>query len=318
MSCLFSYIADLPPHPLISNKVVPFLSEHKIVTSANILANLHTILYVAAAYQLVFVISQWFVFPLLVRWKLSSAGESLEKDNKIYNKEYSSLLNQSAVHFVSLVQSFVILYLSFGSMQSINRSTHPSAGARVFASSRENDIVCIFAVGYFIWDTLISMVYSSFPFVLHGAISTVMFLIGLKPYINFYAPIFLLFELSNPFLNFRWFGIKYFPQLTEANRGLVTKFLNIVQLVNNAVLITMFFLARIFWGWWKIGELCWDFYQIYDQPQFLAPEAGIVVTGNLILDVLNAIWFAKMLSVAKRIISKGGKVQAKDETKKDN
>ncbi|KAM3162575.1 TLC domain-containing protein [Lachancea thermotolerans] len=287
---------------------IHWLTRYGIITSPNILAHLHSVLYVALAYHAVFLASKWVLFPPLVRRRLAHS-----KDHSRRGRQ--GLVNQAALHFVSLVQSFVILYLCLSYWRTHGRgSSHPTAEQRVFRQERDTDTVCVFAIGYFVWDALISMVYSSAPFVLHGVVSAVMFLIGLKPYIQFYAPAFLLFELSNPFLNVRWFGIKFFPQLSDHNTTRAARALNVFQLANNVALVLVFFGARIVWGWCQIFHLCRDFWQMRHDPRFLPLETLTIVSGNFVLDVLNVVWFSQMLLVAKRILSRRGRVQDKPAT----
>lgn len=269
--------------------MVPVLSKRGWIESSRILDNLHSILYVALFYQACFLLGKWFVFPVLTRW-------SPRKDPHKRQK----LVHQSSVHFVSFIQSIVILYLSFECMWSDNyRLEYSTAIDRIFTSHRDTEVVCIFAVGYFIWDIYISVFYSTLPFVLHAVVSTLVFCIGLKPYIQYYAPVFLLFELSNPFLNIRWFTQRYLPK--------DNLLLNCVQTLNNLALLVLFFLARICWGWLQIAKLVYDFYQVHQDPRFLWPETLIIVGGNLILDVLNLVWFSTMVSIAIKTLRKKDK-----------
>ncbi|CDO93932.1 unnamed protein product [Kluyveromyces dobzhanskii CBS 2104] len=322
-----NYVMSLPPHPHLSEYVLPFVETHNWVASKVILSHLHTVLYVAFGYHVLFLLSQWILFPPLASYRLSwdadtgaasqdpAKGKSKGKAKakaKALERQHTDLVNQSAVRLVSWIQSLVVLYLSFEAISHNNsQASLLTPHDRVFGIDAYNVKVCVFAIGYFLWDIYISMVYSTLPFVLHGLISTVVYAIGLKPYINYYAGIFLMFELSNPFLNIRWFGIKYMPQLSKDCQTVVAKLSNVVQLVNNIALISMFFLARICWGFYQFYQLCTDFYAVRNDPNFLPLETAIIVVGNLTLDVLNLFWLSAMLSVAVRIIKKGGKVQDK-------
>ncbi|SCU84925.1 LAFA_0D12838g1_1 [Lachancea sp. 'fantastica'] len=308
MDASIARLMDLSPPGPFWNQVVGTLANKGLVESPKILSNLHSVLYVALGYHIVFLVSKWILFPPLVQWRLAHSKDHSHRGRR-------GLVNQAALHFVSLVQSVVILYVSVKYCKTHGRdTTHTTSQLRVFSHEVETDVICVFAIGYFVWDTVISIFYSSLPFVLHGAVSALMFSIGLKPYIQFYAPAFLMFELSNPFLNFRWFGIKFSPQLSESNRSMTARVLNFLQLANNVVLIVMFCGSRIVWGWYQIFQLCCDFWQVRHDPRFLTLETLTIVSGNLILDVLNLVWFCKMLSVAKRIISKRGRVQDKPAT----
>ncbi|KAG0677466.1 hypothetical protein C6P41_003261 [Kluyveromyces marxianus] len=307
MDAFIRTVMTLPAHPHLSQHVVPFLESNKWITSPSILSHLHTVLYIAFGYHLLFLVSMWFIFPPI-------AGYRLSWNTKDANRNKRELVIQSSLRLVSWIQSLIVLYLSFEAIL-YNKSVHPQSNSydRIFRSDPYNVQVCVFAIGYFLWDIYISLVYSTMPFVLHGVVSTVVYTIGLKPYINYYAGIFLMFELSNPFLNFRWLGIKYMPQLTNdpTSRTLAAKICNVIQLVNNIILIVVFFAARICWGFYQFFRLCKDFYAVRNDPHFLPLDTSIIVVGNLSLDVLNLIWMSSMLAVAARIIKKGGKVQDK-------
>lgn len=306
----FSIVYHGPPQ--VRQYLTIFFDKIQIIESTMIKNRAHTILYVAAGYHVLFILSKWLVFSWLAKYRLSWE-EELTKNTAKYNKKYRDLVNQSAIHFVSWMQSLVVLYLSSRAIYLNNQAAprYATAAERIFGYDEHNIIVCVYAIGYFIWDTYISLMYSTFPFVLHGLISTIVYAIGLKPYINYYAGIFLMFELSNPFLNIRWFGIKYFPQISEESNSIASKLANVVQLINNVVLILTFFAARICWGFYQFYRLCSDFYEVRESVAFQPLETAFIVVGNLCLDVLNLIWLSAMVSVALRIIKKGGRVQAK-------
>ena len=143
---------------------------------------------------------------------------------------------------------------------------------------------------------------------------------------NFYAPTFLLYELSSPFLNIHWFCDKL--DLTGS----------IYQAVNGALLTSTFFGCRLVWG--NINS----FYVLYDilraiasgrtvvtaldmgAPKFYTTEtlraisqdeqgqrmafAGVqfvplwlgmvYLTSNLTLNALNIVWFSKMIQTIRK------------------
>ncbi|EDO14852.1 hypothetical protein Kpol_359p13 [Vanderwaltozyma polyspora DSM 70294] len=270
-----------PAPGFFESKLLPFLHEKNIIRSESIAENLHSVVYVAFFYHAWFLFGKYVMFPPF-------AGHVTDK------RKRRNLINQSAVHLVSFVQAIVILYLSIRLMLDEENyiSVYQDSVSRVFTETRGTQIICIYAIGYFTWDIYISTFYSTLPFVLHGVISTVVYTIGLKPYIQYYAPVFLIFELSNPGLNIRWFLMKYAPSYK--------KFLTI----NNFFLMITFFLCRIVWGWYQIIKLCWDYYQIYDMEGFKPFDTFIIVFGNFILDILNLVWFSKMVSVAIAVLRK--------------
>lgn len=298
MDWLVRYIVNLPQLSFFSTKLIPFFEEYDIISSSIIIRYLHTIFYVSIFYHVCFLFGRQVVFPPLIKWRYSWDGSI--GSNK--QQKYYSLLNQSAIHWVSFIQSIIILNLCFRSVFN-HRSTDSSPESRIFNATSDNLVICVFALGYFIWDTVICLYYLNILFVLHGIVSAIMFTIGLKPYINYYAPIFLLFELSSPFLNIRWFGIKYLPQSTEKNQDCwKIKISNVFQLINNLLLITSFFLSRIVWGWWNKVNLISDFIRVKDDPRFLLIESLVIIGGNFVLNFLNIVWLLKMITIAKKVL----------------
>ncbi|AAS50450.1 AAR085Wp [Eremothecium gossypii ATCC 10895] len=278
-----------PVHPLIGEQLVPFLRRHGVVRSEEMLSHMHLVIYVALFYHCCYLVGKHMLFPGLVRWRRAVAPQRL--------------LVQSAIHWVSLVQSVVILTLCYASWPLHTRATHPRPEDRVFATTPVNSVLASFALGYFLWDTVISLRHSSVAFALHGAVSTVVFLIGMTPYINYYAGMFLLFELSNPFLNGHWFARHYLPLGSQthphAGDARLVRWSARFALANDLVFFTVFFCARIAYGYYKIGELALDFYRVRADPRFMPYGTAFILGGNLVLNVLNAIWFRTMVCMAR-------------------
>lgn len=159
-----------------------------------------------------------------------------------------------------------------------------------------------------------------------------------RPFLNYYAPVFILYELSSPFLNIHWFLDKVNMTGSRA------------QWYNGMALLSVFFCCRILWGSWQSvlvyrdmwialkqtwaasssplqgpvsinaqvfqavrgGGLCMDetcaranaeisrfkSYTADGVPTWLV---GTYVVSNLILNFLNYFWFGKMVeTVLKR------------------
>jgi hypothetical protein len=165
----------------------------------------------------------------------------------------------------------------------------------MFAYTPYCGFVTTAALGYFIWDAIISLIYVKYfgvGFLTHGVVSSAVFYIGLGPFIAYYSAIFILFELSTPFLNLRWFGLK-FPNLFPSS----------FQLINNSILILIFFFVRICYGWYQASMLFTDFYYTYQDPRFNTVGAVVIFIGNMILNLLNLYWFYRMVRVAYAILA---------------
>lgn len=287
-NCTIEYLLNLPPPTILSQHVLPWMVKNGFVTSQTFIDNIHTAIYVALFYQVCFLVANYFIFPPFAAL------------TNTHNRK--KLVNQSAVHFVSVVQTVIVLKLSFDCLLSEHyHARFAEPALRIFGVDRETMAIATFALGYFLWDIYISMVYSTLPFVIHAVVSTVVFCIGMKPYIQYYGCVFLMFELSNPFLNIRWFVMKY---LSGSDDSKLTRW---IQLINNLCLMTVFFLARIVWGWWQIANLAYDFWLVRHDPRFLPWGSLAILLGNFVLDILNVVWFATMCKVAVKTIKGGAK-----------
>lgn len=229
------------------------------------------------------------------------------------------------VHVVSFVQSVFICALALWGIctDAVRRQSgtedlsKDGALYRVFGYTATGGAIQAYAAGYFFWDLVISVYHiqiMGFGFVAHAISALVVFCLGFRPFVNYYAPIFILFELSSPFLNIHWFCDKL--KLTGSN----------IQLVNGFFLLGSFFCCRLVWGTWNSVLVLRDIFGIYAQPppdsysvpqskegntvQLRHPYAGksvplwlavVYLGSNICLNCLNYYWFSKMIrTVAAR------------------
>lgn len=153
-----------------------------------------------------------------------------------------------------------------------------------------------------------------------------------RPFLNYYASVFILYELSTPFLNIHWFFDKVGMTGSKA------------QLYNGIVLLATFFSARLIWGVGQSAIVWYDMYRaIFVGPnvEFMsftpadeklagtedimmyAKEAGplpiwlaaIYLLSNITLNTLNVIWFGRMIKAVRKRFEPGAN-KLKDEPKK--
>lgn len=79
-----------------------------------------------------------------------------------------------------------------------------------------------------------------------------------RPFLNFYGPTFILYELSSPFLNFHWFMDKVNMTGSRA------------QWYNGMVLLTVFFSCRLVWGTWQSVQVYIDVWKALWQTPIAA------------------------------------------------
>lgn len=307
------------PKPDFNGKYDEFVNRYilKKVSFLNqtYIDQLHQVIYVALGYHLLFLISYFLIKPLLSKLLINKNNtELIKKDNKNHTK------NQIAMHIVSLLQAVCILefcflaihedadyYFTFFkvvneakgvesiSLMNLDMSKLFDSSRiekRLFGFTEANNKITILACGYFLWDMMISAYCSTPAFMVHGVVSFTVYSIGLSGFINYYACVFLIFELSNPFLNIRWFANHY------------DKSSSILARINEGVFMLVFFLCRIVWGFTQIVILLIDFSLMYTRKDFQLGHAVIIGLGNIVLDILNTYWFLIMVKIAKKKMRK--------------
>ncbi|KAF3917413.1 hypothetical protein ABW21_db0206132 [Orbilia brochopaga] len=176
------------------------------------------------------------------------------------------------IHVVSLVQSTLICIVSFYAMFADNERSAMDAHQRVWGYTGFCGMVQALGAGYFLWDLM-------------------------RPFVNYYAPTFLLYELSSPFLNFHWFMDKL--EMTGSR----------LQLLNGICLLVVFFLCRLVYGTYSSFRVGMDIYEAWKMPpaDIIAQGRNVpawlalsYVTSNSILHFLNIYWFGKMIEALRK------------------
>lgn len=226
---------------------------------------------------------------------------------------------------------------------------------RVWGYSGAGGLTQALAAGYFLWDfwtCLRHVRLFGLGMLAHAVSALAVFSLGFRPFVNYYCPTFVLYELSSPFLNIHWFLDKCGMTGTRW------------QLYNGLLLLGSFFGARLLWGtyqslrvyqdvWaglhfdsadpnvdvgglvkgWRDGSLVGGdiggggaragkadmrFATGENVPAWLA---GIYVGSNVVLNSLNYYWFSAMVrAVRKRFEPKKKEVKGKgkeDEEEED-
>ncbi|KAG0705090.1 DUF887-domain-containing protein [Suillus ampliporus] len=195
-----------------------------------------------------------------------------------YGKAGKRARNNWDIRVASLVHALIIIFLTGRclNLPSLNEN-------RAFGWHDDAGFVIAVATGYFIWDTLESIIhFSDIGFVFHAISCLLIYGLAFTPFVPYYGVRFLFWELSTVFLNIHWFMDK------TGKTG------SALQLVNGIVLLVTFFFVRCVWG----AKMSYDFFVtlngVYDQV--LTPYVIIYGVGNVLLQGLNWFWFAKMIA----------------------
>ncbi|GAM86307.1 hypothetical protein ANO11243_043190 [Dothideomycetidae sp. 11243] len=228
------------------------------------------------------------------------------------------------VHVVSLFQSVFICALALFAIVGDPDRAVMGWQERLWGYTGFYGFMTAMACGYFIWDLFVSAYYVhifGWGMLAHAVSATAVFSLGFRPFVNYYAAVFLLYELSSPFNNFHWFLDKL--HLTGST----------YQWINGIVLIFTFFSCRLVYG---IFNSCVVFYDMFvalrsgsvttdlsqypdvvaqrllgvvaDEKDFFRFTAGrplplwlavSYLTSNVILNSLNVYWMGKMIETIR-------------------
>ncbi|KAI4758615.1 DUF887-domain-containing protein [Aureobasidium sp. EXF-3400] len=143
------------------------------------------------------------------------------------------------VHIVSMAQSLLVNTTALWIMFYDTERTNMNWAGKIWGYDGALGFLQSLAGGYFMWDLCMCTYHIDIfgPGMLAHAISAcTVFFFGFRPFLNYYGPVFILYELSSPALNMHWFMDKL--NMTGS----------IYQLINGIVLITTFFFCRLIWG----------------------------------------------------------------------
>lgn len=173
------------------------------------------------------------------------------------------------VHVVSLIQSVSICVLALWVMFTDEERQSMTAGERVYGYTGGCALVGSMAMGYFVYDLIVSTMHLrmfGIGMLFHAISALWVFSFGFvrsslpssspniqtknpqltthnlpkqRPFVNYYCPIFILYELSSPFLNIHWFLDKV--NMTGSD----------LQWYNGMALLFTFFSCRLIWGTWQ-------------------------------------------------------------------
>ncbi|KKA30532.1 hypothetical protein TD95_003366 [Thielaviopsis punctulata] len=287
----------IPPIPWLSSAVQPLADALNLPTLP---LHIHEVLGSALLYSVIF----WPISPMLSRVCFPKHYPQLSRARR---------LNWDA-HVVSMVQSIMINGIALWVLYVDPDRKNNDWEHRIWAYTGADAMVQAMAAGYFLWDLVVtSMNLHIFGLgtLAHAISALAVYSLGFKPFLNHYACIFILWELSTPFLNIHWFLDKL--NMTGSK----------LQLYNGMMLIFTFFTARLVFGTWQSFLAMRDIWasinvvppsvvagtaKLSNVYNFTTVDSAIPIwlgaaylASNLTLNSLNFYWFIKMIqAVTKR------------------
>ncbi|PIG89010.1 hypothetical protein AARAC_008425 [Aspergillus arachidicola] len=200
------------------------------------------------------------------------------------------------VHVVSLVQSVLInvfaLYIMFVDKERKNMDT----GERIYGYTGMSGLLQALAEGYFVYDIIVSTMHIRMfgvGMLFHAISALWVFSFGFRPFVNFYSPTFILYELSSPFLNIHWFLDKL--NLTGSK----------LQWYNGMLLLSVFFSCRLVWGTWQSIFVYKDMWSALTQTWSLSslPPPSAAGESSVVLDsAINTAVFGHRAKLAEQCV----------------
>ncbi|KAK2611333.1 hypothetical protein N8I77_004682 [Diaporthe amygdali] len=292
----------IAPIPALSEWVRPFAERFGLSVLPQ---HIHEVIFAALMYTFVhLVISPWLSMKYAPEQYPTHRGKRASWD----------------AHVVSLFQSTLINILALWCMFADEERKTFDWQQRIWGYTGASGMIQSLAAGYFVWDLITTALFVDvfgLGVLAHAISALLVYSFGYRPFLNYYANVFILYELSTPFLNIHWFFDKMGMTGSKA------------QLYNGITLIVTFFSARLIWGVWQSAIVWYDMYRgLYAGPntEFMsvtpadeqlpgtedimmyAKDAGplpgwlvaIYLGSNLTLTTLNCIWFSKMIKAIRK------------------
>ncbi|KAF9869820.1 TLC domain-containing protein [Colletotrichum karsti] len=265
--------------------------------------HVHEVLAAAVLYSIIY----YPVSPLISRLLVGRKYTDLPRKKRV---------NWDA-HVVSFFQSTLINVLALWTMYVDEERSQMDWQERIWGYTGPAGLIQALATGYFLWDLVVTscnMDVFGLGTLAHAVSALFVYSLGFRPFINYYGCVFILWELSTPFLNIHWFFDKLGMTGSRA------------QLYNGLMLLFSFFSARLVYGTYQSYRVFSDIFAAIDANPVLPvnPDTGAVLvpTGvmrfatptstvptwlaltylisNITLNGLNFYWFVMMIRAVRK------------------
>jgi hypothetical protein len=314
----------IPPIPWLSKAVQPFADYANFPTLP---LHIHEVLLSFGLYTFINI----YVAPIISNALFPVRYNKLSRDRRV----------SWDVHVVSLFQSCTINGLALWVMFVDEERKNMDWEQRVWGYTGASGMIQGLATGYFLWDLMVTIRYVDlfgYGMLAHAISALCVFSFGFvspqnppsvclclfsdrlstqRPFVNFYACTFILYELSSPFLNFHWFFDKLDMTGSRA------------QLYNGVLLLVTFFCCRLLWGTYQSVRVYQDIWSALHRPatnttssplSASTPDSNVMhfttltsttqyvplylaflyLSSNMILNTLNFYWFGQMIEALRK------------------
>ncbi|RDA90420.1 hypothetical protein CP533_6964 [Ophiocordyceps camponoti-saundersi (nom. inval.)] len=219
-------------------------------------------------------------------------------------------------HVVSMIQSTLINVLAAWTMYADDERRIMTWEERVWGYTGAAGMIQALAAGYFVWDLIVTsrnIDVFGLGTLAHALAALVVYFLGFRPFVNYYGCVFILWEVSTPFLNIHWFMDK--TDMTGSR----------AQLYNGYLLLFTFFSCRLVYGTYQSVLAFRDIWaavnvnpdavfrhsavMTFANDESAVPYwlAAIYLASNLTLNSLNFYWFIMMVKAVRKRFRPGGR-----------
>eukprot|EP00775_Hariotina_reticulata_P003621 gene3621-3884_t len=235
------------------------------------------ILITAMAWLLLEVVLQIVARPFLYSYFYPN-GAPLHKKGQ---REAAATVTGGVERLVGTVFNF--LQISLGIMvllqPEVNRNT-------IYGHTQLSTLMCLIASGYFLYDLIAVLLrMEGFAFLIHACCCLFVYTYAVYSFnLHFFGAGFLLWELSTPFVHYRWFLLKSNQTKTRT------------YIVNGIIMAVVFLACRPVWGTYLSYRFFVDTEEELRHPVGNFSPSGIwgYRIANVALNLLNYFWFLKI------------------------
>lgn len=219
--------------------------------------------------------------------------DSIFRSNKaLPASQVRPAVKQAATNLVGMLHVFIVVPLAISVLLDPTMIKD-----RLYSTTPKSTTMLAVASGYFVHDLVVCALQLQTwgpAYLFHALFCSLLYCYGFfSQVLHYYGAMFLLWELSTPFVYTRWFLHKAGMSRTTAYK------------VNGVLMVLVFFLCRN-----VAGLVCSvDFFKEttpelqHPRPGGLSPAAIWLYRGlNVPLNALNAFWFYKMLTGALKVL----------------
>lgn len=225
----------------------------------------------------------------------------LNSEDPVKVKKRYTLAMTSGEKITSILHNFIALYHAKHVM--CDSSFWDSAHSRI---THVSDLSYMVGYGgYFVYELFIKIVRfkpSERIYIVHAITGIFVYCINTHIKLgHIHNSMFILFELSNPFVNSRWF-LKNYLDFNVFNR---VSNVNSLSLLNDAMLMLMFFGARIVWGTYCTFLAIHDLNYAHSRLGIISSTSlAVRILPILSINALNIYWFHIMVLKLVRVINR--------------